>query len=83
MRNVFHDEGRDAEIGAYAFGFAWGAWFALLLATVLFFIASHKRREVVDPVVAASPRTRRRWALPWRRNNRRSVDGHRVKDEYA
>ncbi len=83
MRNVFHSEGRDAQIGSYAFGFAWGAWAALLLATVLFFISSHKRRDAIDPVVAASPRTRRRWAMPWSRNAGRPVDGHRVKDEYA
>ena len=84
MRNVFHSEGRDAQIGSYAFGFAWGAWAALLVATVLFFIAARKRRDAVDPVMAATPRTRRRrWALPWRRGGVRSVDGHRVKEEYA
>ena len=84
MRNVFHSEGRDAQIGSYAFGFAWGAWAALLVATVLFFIAARKRRDAVDPVMAATPSTRRRrWALPWRRGGVRSVDGHRVKEEYA
>ncbi len=36
MRNAFTADGRAAEIGTYAFGFSWGSWAALLLATILF-----------------------------------------------
>ncbi|CAM1502091.1 Fc.00g040750.m01.CDS01 [Cosmosporella sp. VM-42] len=35
-RNAFHSNGQSAKIGTYAFGFAWGSWAALLLATILF-----------------------------------------------
>jgi hypothetical protein len=36
MRDVFVANGRDAQIGKYAFGFSWGAWTALLIASLLF-----------------------------------------------
>ncbi|KAK4042002.1 SUR7/PalI family-domain-containing protein [Parachaetomium inaequale] len=88
MRNSFVSAGRDALIGKYAFGFAWGAWAALLISTVLFCLARHKRRDTaagaVAPVGATTAgRTRRGW--PWIRRtaSRRSYDGRRVKDEYA
>ncbi|CAK7223687.1 Eisosomes component [Sporothrix curviconia] len=34
-RNVFHNEGRDAALGSYGFGFSWGAFAALLIAMIL------------------------------------------------
>ncbi|KAI5922266.1 SUR7 protein [Camillea tinctor] len=35
MRNAFRSAGRDASLGAWGFGFSWGSWAALLIATVL------------------------------------------------
>jgi len=86
MRNTFVSSGRDASIGTYAFGFAWGAWAALLISTVLFCLARHKRRDTTTAAAAPAAttgRTRRGW--PWRKRtaSRRSYDGRRVKDEYA
>ncbi|ESA44313.1 hypothetical protein GE21DRAFT_2144 [Neurospora crassa] len=43
MRNHFHRDGREAHLGRYAFGFAWGAWAALAISTVLFLLAMLKR----------------------------------------
>ncbi|CAK7271745.1 Eisosomes component [Sporothrix epigloea] len=34
-RNVFHNVGRDANLGKYGFGFSWGAYAALLIALIL------------------------------------------------
>ena len=83
MRNSFLSAGRDASIGKYAFGFAWGAWAALLISTVVFCLARHKRRDTTTAAVAPAGRTGRGW--PWRKRtaSRRSYDGRRVKDEYA
>lgn len=87
MRNVFVSEGREAEIGKWAFGFGWGAWAALLISTVLFCIARRKRRDTADvaPATTTTGRSRRVW--PWKRRgttaSRRSYDGRRVKDDYA
>jgi hypothetical protein len=80
MRNVFANAGRDASVGRYAFGFAWGAWAALLISTILFCLARRKRR---DPAVA--PATGRRGWRPWRRGtiSGGTYDGRRVKDDYA
>ncbi|KAL2198459.1 SUR7/PalI family-domain-containing protein [Corynascus similis CBS 632.67] len=85
MRNVFAREGRDASLGRYAFGFSWGAWAALLISTVLFCLARHKRRDNTAAATATTNgHARRRW-LPFGRRtaSRRSYDGRRVKDEYA
>ncbi|KAI0475866.1 SUR7/PalI family-domain-containing protein [Xylariaceae sp. FL0804] len=38
LRGAFHRDGRAAHLGAYGFGFSWGATAALLIATVLFFL---------------------------------------------
>ncbi|KAK4102881.1 hypothetical protein N658DRAFT_422381, partial [Parathielavia hyrcaniae] len=90
MRNVFRRDDRDASLGRYAFGFSWGAWAALLLSTMLFCLARHKRRDTTTNtsttngtadgtgVQGAAPR--RRWDRPWRRNTH---SGRRVKGEYA
>lgn len=66
MRNAFVSDGRDASLGAYGFGFSWGAWAALLVSTVLFCMAQRKSSDS---------------AANWGRGKRRSGAG-RVKDEY-
>ncbi|KAK4156750.1 SUR7/PalI family-domain-containing protein [Chaetomidium leptoderma] len=84
MRNVFVSAGREASLGRYAFGFSWGAWALLLISTILFCLARHKRRDAAAAAPAAG-RTRRNWQ-PWKRGTTaspRPYDGRRVKDEYA
>ncbi|KAK5656358.1 hypothetical protein OQA88_4738 [Cercophora sp. LCS_1] len=77
MRNAFIAEDRDAQIGAWAFGFAWGSWAALLISTILFCLGRRSKND--------APRTARRgWGF--RRKNthsRKSYDGRRVKEEYV
>lgn len=76
-RNAFLADGRDAHIGTYAFGFSWGAWAALLIATLLFFMGVRSDKASTGG--------------GWRRSRRRStrsrrsydVGGRRVKDEYS
>jgi len=77
MRNAFAEDGRSASLGAYAFGFAWGSWAALLVATVLFCIGRHK-----DKGISSTPR--RGWVGRRKSvaHSRKSYDGKRVKDEY-
>ena len=77
-RNAFLASGRDASIGQYAFGFTWGAWAALLIATVLFFL--NLRSSSSDHVT-----TRRRWGRQRSTRSRRSYDmgSRRVKDDYS
>jgi len=43
-RNQFHNDGRDASIGSYAFGFLWGSYAGLLIAVVLFALGMRKDR---------------------------------------
>ncbi|KAF7546247.1 hypothetical protein G7046_g9356 [Stylonectria norvegica] len=79
-RNAFHDSNRSAKIGTYAFGFAWGSWAALFLATILFFLGLRG-----DKTASTGTSTRsggRRWG------RRKSVhsqnyEGRRVKDDYS
>ncbi|KAH8662527.1 actin cortical patch SUR7/pH-response regulator pali [Xylariales sp. PMI_506] len=72
-RDAFRNDGRDANIGTYAFGFTWGAWAALFIATVLLCAGSRGDKT-------RSSRFRRNKSV----RSRRSVEvgGHRVKDEY-
>jgi hypothetical protein len=79
-RDAFHRDGRSARLGRYAFGFMWGSWAALFLASLLFCIGirANKSRDSSG----GKGYTGRRW----RRNRSvrsRSYDGRRVKDEYA
>lgn len=37
-RNVFNHNGISTSLGRYAFGFTWGAWAAMFLATVMLFV---------------------------------------------
>ncbi|KAL2268889.1 hypothetical protein VTJ83DRAFT_3735 [Remersonia thermophila] len=73
MRNAFVNDGRDASLGAYAFGFSWGAVAALLIATVLFCASSRKSKRDAPPPPAGRPRT-----YPWNRHTT-----HPVKTDYA
>lgn len=76
-RNVFREDNRDAHIGTWAFGFSWGAWAALLIATLLFCIGTrgdkHRRR--------GGSRFRRKKST----RSARSYDmgGRRVKGDYS
>jgi len=86
-RNVFRHAGLSAQIGKYAFGFTWGAWAAMVLATILLFLGCGLggHRDNVTPTRTRGPfffgRDRSR------RSARRSfIDNEsqrRVKDEYS
>ncbi|GKT42829.1 protein SUR7 [Colletotrichum spaethianum] len=76
-RNAFLSAGREAHIGTYAFGFTWGAWAALLIATVLFCIGIRG-----DKGYTGGSRFGRNRSV----RSRRSLDvnsGRRVKEDYA
>ncbi|KAI1379917.1 SUR7/PalI family-domain-containing protein [Hypoxylon crocopeplum] len=79
MRNAFMANGHDASLGRYAFGFSWGSWTALLIATILFCVGI--RGGDGDTNYAG----RRRWGRQRSVRSRRSYDlnGRRVKEEYA
>ncbi|XXH02632.1 MAP kinase kinase Wis1 [Hypoxylon texense] len=84
MRNVFLANGRDASLGRYAFGFSWGSWTALLIATVLFCIGIRGSGDGGY----SSGGGRRRWGRQRSVRSRRSYDlngtnGRRVKEDYA
>ncbi|KAK3903696.1 SUR7/PalI family-domain-containing protein [Staphylotrichum tortipilum] len=84
MRNVFTGEGRAANVGSYAFGFSWGSWAALLIATALFFAASRKRTSSADPVVPAANPGKKRGLWPFGKGKgTKAADGRRVKEDYA
>ncbi|KEY65238.1 hypothetical protein S7711_08776 [Stachybotrys chartarum IBT 7711] len=71
-RDAFNSNGRDASLGRWAFGFAWGGFTALLIATVLFCIGTRGEKGY-------SGRS-------WRRSRSvrsRNYEGRRVKDEYS
>ncbi|VBB73044.1 Putative protein of unknown function [Podospora comata] len=84
-RNAFIADGRNADLGAYGFGFSWGSWAAMFIATVLYCVA--RRGHASDGV----GRTNKRWSgstfgrrkSSGTAGSRRSWDGRRVKDEYA
>ncbi|GAO15461.1 uncharacterized protein UV8b_02206 [Ustilaginoidea virens] len=68
-RDRFHDAGRDASLGAYGFGWVWGSYAALLLATILFALGIRGDGSS-GGVFGRKPSTR-------------SLEGRRVKDEYS
>ncbi|KAI2611856.1 SUR7/PalI family-domain-containing protein [Hypoxylon sp. NC1633] len=82
MRNAFLANGRDASLGRYAFGFSWGSWAALLIATVLFCVGI--RGAGGDASYGGSGR---RWGRQRSVRSHRSYDmngnGRRVKEDYA
>lgn len=85
MRDAFQDDGRDASIGRYAFGFTWAAWVCLLLSTILFFLGvlGHRESGAARGAGAAGYDGRRRRRFGRERSVRSSVGSHRVKDDYA
>lgn len=96
-RNAFRSAGLNASIGRYAFGFSWGAWAAIFLATVFLFLgcgAGGSSRE--DKRASKAARTNgggmtSNLGFFRRQRSRRSARGsfvdnesqRRVKDEYA
>jgi hypothetical protein len=85
-RNAFRSAGLSASIGRYAFGFTWGAWAALFLASIFLFLGCGASRKNDDNV-----RTGGNVGFFRRQRSRRSARGsfvdnesqRRVKDEYA
>ncbi|KAK1829497.1 SUR7/PalI family-domain-containing protein [Podospora conica] len=77
-RDAFIADGREASLGTWAFGFAWGSWAALLMATVLFCIG---RGRSSKSGAGGSVRQGRSWGRG-RASTPRSYDGRRVKEEY-
>jgi hypothetical protein len=89
-RNRFQSAGINAKIGEYAFGFTWGAWACMLIATVFLFLGcgASDRKGGDDQVRTA--RTGGNMGFFRRQRERRAhgsfVDNEsqrRVKDEYA
>ncbi|KAI1855371.1 hypothetical protein JX265_006487 [Neoarthrinium moseri] len=74
-RNAFRADNRDAEIGTYAFGFTWGAWVALLISLVLYFLGSFVGKNSGSRGLGRNKSVR----------SRRSYDmgSRRVKDDYS
>ncbi|KAH7376988.1 SUR7/PalI family-domain-containing protein [Plectosphaerella cucumerina] len=77
-RDAFLAAGRDASVGRYAFGFGWGAWAALLIATVLFGLGIRSDRS-------GGGGGGRSWRRRKSTRSRRSYDvgSRRVKDDYS
>ncbi|KAF2966915.1 hypothetical protein GQX73_g6668 [Xylaria multiplex] len=78
MRDEFNSVGRDAQIGRYAFGFTWGAWAALFIATALFCVGIRSKKD--NFATGGS-----RWGRKRSVRSRRSYDigSRRVKEDYA
>lgn len=76
-RNAFQADGHDAKIGVYAMGFSWGAWGAIFLAVILFFIGTRGNHDAGGG--------RRGWRRRRSVRSRHSYDvgGRRVKDDYS
>ena len=55
-KDHFKDEGREAKLGPYAFGFAWGGWAAVFIATMLFCLNIRKTKR--ERYAAHPPRYR-------------------------
>ena len=55
-KDAFEAEGRTAKLGPYAFGFAWGGWASVVLATVLFCL--NIRKSKTEKYAASTPRYR-------------------------
>lgn len=88
LRNVLMANGMNASLGKYAFGFTWGAWFAMFLATLMLFFGCCMGGRSKDHVSSSKSGN----TAFYRRQRRASatrhsfVDGEsqrRVKDEYA
>jgi hypothetical protein len=73
-RNRFHDAGRGANVGAYAFGFIWASWACLFLASILFCLGIRNKEKGYSG---------RSWRRKRSVRSSRSYDGRRVKDDYS
>jgi len=93
-RNDFKNAGMAAKLGRYAFGFTWGAWAAMFLATLFLFLGCGLGGRK-DTVSTTTPRTGRSTTAASKtgffRRQRKARSSHgslsesqrRVKDEYA
>lgn len=89
-RNALQANGHDAHIGKYAFGFTWGAWAAIFLATIFLFLGCGASNRKDDKVRSTRSSSGGSSLIFWKRQ-RRSTRGsfvdtesqRRVKDEYA
>ncbi|GAP87160.1 putative SUR7 protein [Rosellinia necatrix] len=79
MRNEFNRVGRDAHIGVYAFGFTFGAWAALFIATALFCIGIRGQKD--RNVGGGNSRWGRKRSV--RSNRSFDVGARRVKEDYS
>jgi hypothetical protein len=90
-RDRFRDAGLSANIGRYAFGFTWGAWAAMFLATIFLFMGCGAGGRRSDDHVRGSGTRGGSTRFFRRQRSRRSARGsfvdtesqRRVKDEYA
>lgn len=94
-RNAFHSAGMSASLGTYAFGWTWGAWAALLLATIFLFLGcgAGGRKERGDNVRSTNGTGSGYGNVGFfgRQRSKKSTRGslidnesqRRVKDEYA
>ncbi|KAF4464357.1 cortical patch [Fusarium albosuccineum] len=78
-RNAFKSDGRSASLGRYAFGFAWGSWAALFIATVLFFLGLRGDKSSGG----GGGYSGRSWRRSRSVRSHTGYDGRRVKDDYS
>ncbi|CAK7198941.1 Eisosomes component [Sporothrix eucalyptigena] len=71
-RNVFHGVNRDAVLGAYGFGFSWGAVAALLIALILLCAGATRKGNTanVDDGTNGKTSSKRGWRRGRNRRNR-------------
>lgn len=82
--NEFRSAGISSSIGRYAFGFTWGAWAAIFLATIMLFIGCGLGgRKDSTRTTNQTSFFRRRRSTRSRRSVFNSESQKRVKDEYA
>jgi len=87
-RNAFHRNGMTASVGRYAFGWTWGAWGAMFIATILLFVGcgAGGRKDIV----VTDRKSGGNLGFFRRQRSKRSTRGsfidtesqRRVKDEY-
>jgi len=93
-RNAFKSAGMSSSIGRYAFGFSWGAWAAIFLATIFLFLGcgAGGRSSRDDNVRSSRPARTGNVGFFRRQRTTRSTNRgsfidnesqRRVKDEYA
>jgi hypothetical protein len=90
LRNSLRDGGISASIGEYAFGFTWGAWAAITIATVLLFAGCGASGRSDENVRTRSTKAGGSTGFFRRQRSRRSARGsfvdnesqRRVKEEY-